>query len=349
MSGRTGIFAFTLALCIAFGALGNIAAVHAEGPRQVEHIILVIIDGVRSDILLQADTPTFDMLAGEGSYTWNAWTVFPSETGYAIPSLLAGSTPDVHNAAGFQYWSDVESIFEVFERSGLPTAVIGGSTMTYSGIEPTYSTGYYYRGDQDAHSADLAIEWLVEHKPFLIYVYNPVPDRMGHAHGHDSAEYRGAIENADYHISRLVQALKDQGVYDRTLIVITTDHGMTGTSHSHGYETDMRIFSIWHGPGVKRGYEMVGNVYIAASATHGETHVAHRIIDIAPTLVTLADLSPPARWNGEVIWQILAEPAEAPGGISWGLIAVPIAVVITVIVIAALRDKRFKRRAKARR
>lgn len=346
MSGRTGILAFTLALCVVLGALGNITAVRAEGSRQVEHIILILIDGVRSDILLQANTPTFDMLASEGSCTWNAWTVFPSETGYAIPSLLAGSTPDVHKAAGFQYWSDVESIFEVFERAGLSTAVIGGSTMTYSGIEPTYSTGYYYRADQDAHSADLAIEWLVEYKPFFIYVYNPVPDRMGHAHGHDSAEYRGAIENADYHVGRLVQALKDEGMYDRTLIVITTDHGMTGTSHGYCYETDMRVFSIWRGPGVKQGYEMVDNVYIAASATHGETHVAHRIIDIAPTIVTLAGLSPPERWNGEVILQILVEPAKTPGGVSWGPIAALIAAV--VIAVVALRHKRFKGRAKVR-
>ncbi len=84
-----------------------------------------MIDCVRPDVLLQANIPTFDELASEGSYTWNAWTVFPSETGYAIPSLLTGSTPEVHNAAGFKYWSDVESIFDVFERAGLSTAMIG--------------------------------------------------------------------------------------------------------------------------------------------------------------------------------------------------------------------------------
>lgn len=332
-----------LTVLLAYFGVGIISS--AERSEPVEHIVLIVVDCVRPDILAQANTPTFDELASEGSFTWNAWTVFPSETGYAIPSLLTGSTPDVHNAAGFKHWSDVESIFEVFERAGLKTAMVGGSTITYSGIEPTYSTGYYYRSDQDAHSADVAIQWFIEYRPFFTYVYNPVPDRMGHAHGHGSAEYRSAIENADYHIGRLVQALKDLGVFDRTLMVITTDHGITDTSHSRGYETDMRTFSIWCGPGVKRGYEMVDNVYITATATHGETYVAHRIIDIAPTLVTLAGLSPPEGWNGEVIWQIFAEPAETSSRVSWGQIAALIAV--AVVIVAVFGSRSFRRRAKA--
>ncbi len=110
----------------------------------------------------------------------------------------------------------------------------------------------------------MAIQRFIEHRPFFTHVYNPVPDRVGHAYGHDSAEYRSAIENADYHAGRLVQALKELGVFDRALIAITTDHGITGTSHSRGYETDMRIFSIWQGPGVKKGYEMVDNLYVDA-------------------------------------------------------------------------------------
>jgi len=66
----------------------------------------------------------------------------------------------------------------------------------------------------------------------------------------------------------------------------------------------MRIFSIWRGPRVREDYQMVDNVYIPASATYDETYVAHRIIDIAPTMTSLVGLRAPENSEGSIIHQI---------------------------------------------
>ena len=269
-----------------------------------DHVILIVIDGVRPDVLVGANTPNFDALTVEGSYTWNAWTVTPSVTIKAIPSIMTGATPEVHQVDDWYGEIHAETIPEVFEEAGLSTALIGSGGILAGYNENTYWTEYYYHENADEHFTTRAIEYFVENRPFFMYVYNPMPDRRGHEHGHESAEYREAIENADYHVGRLVDNLKELGVYDRTLIVITPDHGMTGTSHGWGYENDMRIFSIWRGPGVRENYQMVDNVYIPPSATYDETYVAHRIIDIAPTMTSLVGFRAPENSESNIIHQI---------------------------------------------
>jgi hypothetical protein len=268
-----------------------------------DHVMLIVIDGVRPDVLLAADTPNFDSLAAEGSYTWNAWTVTPSITIAAVPAIFTGATREVHGVIRWDGEIHAETVVEVFEGAGLPCAIVGSDPIL-GGYSATWCTGYYYHPQADEHFMTLAINMLAENRPYFMAIYNPMPDRRGHAYGHESPEYRESIENADRHVGRLIENLRGLGVFERTLIVITTDHGMTGTSHSYGYENDMRIFSIWRGPGVKKGYQMVDAVYIPPSVTYDETHVAHRIIDIAPTITALTGLRAPENSEGSVIHQI---------------------------------------------
>jgi uncharacterized membrane protein len=271
-----------------------------------EHVILVVIDGVRPDVLLEANTPNIDTLIAEGSYTWNTWTVTPSITIAAIPSIFTGATPEVHQVTNWDGEIYAETMVEVFEGAGLPCAIMGQDPIL-GGYSATYCTGYYSHPNADEHFMTLAINMLAENKPYFMTIYNPMPDKRAHAYGHESPEYRESIENADYHIGRLINKLKEFGVFEQTLIVITTDHGMTGTSHSYGYETDMRIFSIWRGPGIKRGFEMFNMVYVHGTETYDNAYVAHRTIDIAPTITELVGVRAPENAEGEVIWQIFEE------------------------------------------
>jgi predicted AlkP superfamily pyrophosphatase or phosphodiesterase len=305
-----------------------------------EHVILIVLDGVRPDTLIAANTPNIDNLVAEGSYTWNAWTVTPSVTLSAIPSIFTGATPEVHGVTDWHGEIHAETIVEVFEEAGLPCAIVGEDPIL-GGYSATYCTGFYATPDPAENFMSIAIDLLRENHFYFIAIYNPVPDEMGHSYGSSSPQYRAAIEDADYQIGRLVENLKELGVYENTLIVITPDHGMTGTSHSSGYATDMRIFSVWHGPGVKQGYEMVDSIYIPAYGNYGATYVAHRIIDIAPTIAELVGVRPPENAEGEVIRQIFEEvKAETPPPGTSPLIYVGAVVVIVAIIAAVLIIKK---------
>ncbi len=45
----------------------------------------------------------------------------------------------------------------------------------------------------------------------------------------NNAKYAGMVENVDENVGKLIQQLKDQGLYDNTIIVLTSDHGGLST------------------------------------------------------------------------------------------------------------------------
>jgi arylsulfatase A-like enzyme len=290
-------------LTIALGWAAPFAAAgSATEHNGIRHVLLIILDGVRPDALQQASTPNIDELAAAGAHTWNAWTTSPPVTIAAMPSIFSGAPPEVHRV---QRWSDrmqAESIVEVLERAGLQCAVVGQSAVL-GGQAATFHSDFEDRADYLEHFTQQALQCLEEHKPFFIAVYNPVPDKTAHQFGHQSLEYRRAIEQADVYIGKLMDALKRLGVFHHTLIVITTDHGMTGRSHSLGQATDMRIFSIWHGPGIKAGYEML---------VDPATSVAHHTWDIAPTITALLSLDPPRDSLGKPLLAIFSNRSPTP-------------------------------------
>jgi hypothetical protein len=68
---------------------------------------------------------------------------------------------------------------------------------------------------------------------FFAFFHFEDPDEQGHRHGSDSKEYGGAIRNADFWLGSIVEKLKARGIYDRTAIFVTTDHGMDEDSDTH--------------------------------------------------------------------------------------------------------------------
>ncbi len=298
MGGR--YLTIVLVISVVLGFFVFVPAPSFGASSEIKHVILIVLDGVRPDVLLAANTPNIDNLAAEGSYTWNSVTVTPPITISAIPSIFTGATPAVHNVTDWAGQIYAETIVEVFEEAGLSTAIIDQDPIL-GGYLATYCTGYHYHPNGFEYFTTIAINWFTQHKPFFLTTYDPTPDEMAHEYGDQSDQYRSAIEAADFQIGRIMNMLRELGVYEQTLIVITPDHGMTGRSHGSGALTDMRIFSIFRGPGVKRGYEMDN----LQSSDIG--YVAHRIIDIAPTITVLSGLRTPANSEGKVIYQIFAD------------------------------------------
>jgi len=90
---------------------------------------------------------------------------------------------------------------------------------------------------QDHRVGDTALEMLDKYgkKPFFFFVHFAEVDHSGHRHGEKSKEYDEAIVSGDKQLGRIVEKLKQLGVYDKTLLYVTADHGfdIDGTSHRH--------------------------------------------------------------------------------------------------------------------
>lgn len=110
--------------------------------------------------------------------------------------------------------------------------------------------------------------------------------------------YDDEVLCADYYIGSLLQRLKDRGLYDNTIVIVTADHGEAFLDHSqlkHGgslYRELLRVPLIVKLPGVRGGRKVEALV---------------RSIDIAPTVLSAADLGRVASMTGQSFYRELAE------------------------------------------
>lgn len=103
------------------------------------------------------------------------------------------------------------------------------------------------------------------------------------------ADYYGMISHIDENIGRLIRCLKEQGLYDNTIIVFTGDNGLAVGRHGlmgkqSLYDHSIRIPLILSGPSVAQNCRREDYVYL---------------LDLCPTLCELADIPVPASVEGK--------------------------------------------------
>ncbi len=111
------------------------------------------------------------------------------------------------------------------------------------------------------------------------------------------AIYLGLAAEVDHHIGRVIGALKEAGIYDDTLLVVTADHGeMLGDHHVWGKQTFYD--AAYHTPLIIRDPEH--------PAAHGQRiTVPTESIDIAPTVLDWLKQLPPDTMDGRALTPFL--------------------------------------------
>ncbi len=110
------------------------------------------------------------------------------------------------------------------------------------------------------------------------------------------ADYYAAITFLDAQVGRVLDALKESGQYDNTLIVFASDHGLAIGSHGlfgkqNLYDHSMHAPLLFAGPGVPKDRRTDAFCYL---------------LDIFPTLGDLAGVTGPEASEGESLAAVLA-------------------------------------------
>jgi arylsulfatase A-like enzyme len=117
--------------------------------------------------------------------------------------------------------------------------------------------------------------WLHFYDPHLGYEHHPEAPAFGNA---PADGYDAEIWFTDHHLGRVLEALKQQGMWDRTAVFVTGDHGEGLGEHginAHGYHLyppQTKVPFVWHVPGL--------------APRRVDAPVGH--VDVAPTLLNLA-------------------------------------------------------------
>jgi arylsulfatase A-like enzyme len=77
----------------------------------------------------------------------------------------------------------------------------------------------------DAFLTDVAAGIVREARPHLLLLHLVQTDFYQHRHGREAAEVKWAVARADAHVSSILAALREAGLADRAVVVVTGDHG----------------------------------------------------------------------------------------------------------------------------
>lgn len=249
------------------------------------NVLLVSMDTVRRDHVhcygrQQIDTPVVDELARRGVRFDQAVASMPM----TLPShacMLTGLTPPRHGArvnGMFRLDENATTLGECLQKRGYRTgaAVAAfvldrrfGLNQGFDRYDDDMTTGrssfeFSYRERPADQVNEAATAWLRQNadKPFFMFVhyFDPhwpfqAPEPFGSRYkDNEHGDYDGEIAFTDYQLGKLLDVLDELGVRDRTLIIVTSDHGEGLDEHdekTHSllmYDTTLRVPLIFSGP-----------------------------------------------------------------------------------------------------
>jgi predicted AlkP superfamily pyrophosphatase or phosphodiesterase len=252
-------------------------------------VVLFLVDSMRPDGLLKAETPTLDRLIASGSHSLTCRSVFPSKTLPCHASLFFTVDPDVHGIVD-NVWSpvrcDAPSLFDVLKANGMKAASFYNweplrDLSRPESLEASFFVRDSYDCNADPSIADLASAYLRENPVHFAFVYLHHTDAAGHREGWMSEAYLRAISGADRCIGRVIENLGEN-----TITMVTADHGGHEKSHGTELDEDMLVPLIVSGPGISSGRRLEGSL---------------KITDLAPTILRSLGMAAPPQWVGRAI------------------------------------------------
>jgi choline-sulfatase len=298
-------------------------------------VVLISIDTLRADRLplygyTKIETPSLDRFAKDAWLFENAYSPCPM-TLPAHTTMLTGMLPPEHgvrNNIGFTFDGDAHmSLPRLLKQRGYATGAAVSSYVlrsetglgalfdfyedsfdTTPGIQ---SVNYQRSGDKTAAFAE---PWIGAHagKPFffLFHIYEPhvpydPPEPFRSRYG---ATYDGEVATADSIVGAFLDDLKKLGVYDRAIVIVTSDHGEGLGQHG---EQQHSIFLY------REAIRVPLLVKLPANSGAGSRVAAPvQLSDIFPTVTAALGLPAPKEVSGTSLFDAGAK--EAAGRVIYG-------------------------------
>jgi hypothetical protein len=217
------------------------------------HVIILGVDGCRSDALLVANAPNLKALAASGTATYNAYAGGVLGTPMQQPTVSAPGWASILTGVWTDKHQVTENTFTGYDFTNYPICFqrlkeFNPSAYLASIVEWA-PVDTYLVGPVDAYTASRqlaidntttnliqrAVDLVTTAAPDLLYLHFHQVDSAGHGSGFSPANpaYLAAIERVDTGIGSLLNALPTRPNYtnESWLIIAVTDHGGTGTSH----------------------------------------------------------------------------------------------------------------------
>jgi arylsulfatase len=329
-----------------------------EGGNARRDIVLVVIDTLRADSLppygaAPENAPNLAEFA-RGGVVFERVVAPSSWTKTSMASLLTGTNPSRHGVRGIDHTlpAELPTLARMLRDAGYRTLAV--QTNPWLRAEFGFDAGFdrydyaLHGSAEEVNTRALALlEETGREHPVLLYLhymdvhapYRPGPrwfdapalDVPGHGAIPDDkleslyrtrrlrgpeldrrvrALYDAELRQVDHALGLLFEALRERGILERAVVFVTSDHGEA--FGERGQVTHGRTFypEVYAVPMLVRGGDQV------PAGARIEAQV--RSIDIVPTILGLAGVSPPPSVQGEALLPM--EPAAIRARIAHGAV-----------------------------
>jgi arylsulfatase A-like enzyme len=282
-------------------------------PKQ-PNVVLITIDATRAELGFlgyhaHEVSPHLDALAKKSTVFENAYSLASYTSKSLAPMLIGRYGSETHR--GFLHFNRFtrEDVFvsERLQRAGIHTVSVQGHWYFFKnyGMERGYDVidsratpaDQPIEGDRSSNG-DLLSDRIIaelerpelETKQFFMWSHyiDPHAEYVPHPEfdfGHHGRElYDGELAFVDHHLGRVLDALAKRPFADRTVVIVTSDHGEAFGEHGlyrHGFEVWeelVRVPLLVYVPGV----------------TPRRVSVRRSAIDIVPTILDIFGVAAPA-------------------------------------------------------
>src|SRR6185295_13651010 len=319
---------FLAALGTTLAAVGGWRYARASAPLSGP-IVVISIDTLRADHLpaygyTKVKTPAIDALAADGVVFERAYSHAP-QTLPAHTSLLSGRLPFEHGVRdniGFTVKESERLLPQLLRDRGYSTAgivsafVLRGDTGIGRGFDffdadmpvAALDAGISQVQRDGMQSEAIAERWLDRigsSRAFLfLHLYEPhkpyaPPERYA-----DYAPYDGEIAYSDEIVGKLIRYLKSHQLYDRSTIVLLSDHGEGLGDHG---EQEHGLFVYEEALHVPLIVKQESNAGAGRRVTDLVQH-----IDLVPTILDLVKAPAPGNLRGRSLKALLDGTGRLP-------------------------------------
>ena len=274
----------------------NLCVFSVESQTHAQRVILFMIDGLHWEAPEKVNMPAFNRLAKEGTYIRKSYMIIPHHPtigDYSKYNSCSFPNPVLHQGTLFLDPQN-KMIQELFSPAQQTAFVV--NTVDYASVGRGFSTCIMDDVLTDGQVVEYACNILKNQKPVFMRVHLQRPGQRGNdisriAPGQpfsrnifaSSSPYVEAVENADRLLGQFVQFLKDSGLWEGTVLIVTSDHGQSRIGWHSFFDEDS-----WTTPLV-----FVGNAIAAGRELPYFEHT-----DLAPTIAGLLGKEGPAHDGG---------------------------------------------------
>jgi arylsulfatase A-like enzyme len=312
----------------------------ARKPMAPPNVILVVLESVAARWTSLGNaryetTPTLTAEAGH-ALVYDNFYAHIGRSSNSLAAILLSTYPKLDFQDVTEEYPQLggTSLASAFRERGYRTSFVTSSDLSWAGWDSFIgSRGFErVRDEHDLTCGEPVSSWGVEDRcmvddmvhtiqeqresPFFLmawsqqthHPYEPSPGtrqlsliREPVGYQYDLDRYLNVLHETDAQLARLFAAVRDAGLADNTLIVITGDHGQAfgypHDSYAQGrtiYEEDVNVpLMLWFPPRFR-------------AAMRPSVIGSH--VDLAPTIADVAGLTPAPDWRGRSLLDTLRAP-----------------------------------------